>query len=67
MPEPEPADGFEFGMTLNFGVDQDSVALPRKFGDVVDVRTHQVVLRVRGGATDIGPRSSSSIAPARRT
>jgi hypothetical protein len=42
-------------MTLNFDADQDSVALPCKFDDVVDMRTHQVVLRVRGGATGIWP------------
>jgi hypothetical protein len=55
MPEPEPADGFEFGVTLNHGADQDSVRLPRKFGNVVDMRTNQVVLRVRGSATGIRP------------
>jgi hypothetical protein len=37
-PEPEPVDGFEFGVTLNYGGDPD------KFGNVVDVRTNQVVL-----------------------
>jgi hypothetical protein len=40
MPEPEPVDGFEFGITLNYGGDPDSIRLPRKFGDVVDVRTN---------------------------
>jgi hypothetical protein len=55
MPEPEPADGFEFGVTVNHGADQDPIRLPRKFGDMVDVRTNQVVLRVRGGATGIWP------------
>jgi hypothetical protein len=55
MPEPEPAGGFKFGITLNFGADQDSVRLPRKFGEVVDVRTTQVSLRVHGGATGIWP------------
>jgi hypothetical protein len=52
MPEPEPIDGFEFGVTLNYGADQDSVRLPRKFGDV---RINQVLLRVRGGATGLWP------------
>jgi hypothetical protein len=51
--EPEPVDGFEFGVTLNYGGDSDSIRLPHKFGNVVDVRTNQVVLRVRGGATGI--------------
>jgi hypothetical protein len=55
MPEPKPADGFEFGFTLSYGADQDSVTLPRKFGEVVNVRTNQVVLRVRGGATGMWP------------
>jgi hypothetical protein len=55
MPEPEHADGFEFGFTLSHGIDQDSIRLPRKFGEVVDVRTDQVVMRVRGGATGIWP------------
>jgi hypothetical protein len=50
---PEPADGFEFGFTFSYGADQDSVRLPRKFGEVVDVRTNQVVMQVRGGATGI--------------
>jgi hypothetical protein len=36
---PEPADGFKFGFSLSYGADQDSVRLPRKFGEVVDVRT----------------------------
>jgi hypothetical protein len=53
MPEPEPIDGFEFGVTLNYGVDQDFVRLPRKFGEVVDVRTNQVLLQVRGSATGL--------------
>jgi hypothetical protein len=53
MPEPEHVDGFEFGITLNYGADPDSVRLPRKFGDVVDVRTNQVLLRVSGGATGL--------------
>jgi hypothetical protein len=39
-PEPKPADGFEFGVTLNYGADQDSVRLPRKFSEVVDVWTN---------------------------
>jgi hypothetical protein len=51
--DPEPAGGFKFGFTLS--ADQDSVRLPHKFGEVVDVRTNQVVLRVRGGATGIWP------------
>jgi hypothetical protein len=37
--------------TLNYGGDPDSIRLSRKFRDVVDVRTNQVLLRVRGGAT----------------
>jgi hypothetical protein len=32
MPEPEPVDGFEFDITLNYGADPDSIRLPRKFG-----------------------------------
>jgi hypothetical protein len=52
-PEPEPVDGFEFGVTLNYGADPDSIRLPRKFGKVVDIKTNQVVLRVRGGATGL--------------
>jgi hypothetical protein len=55
MLELELADGFEFGFTLSYGADQDSFRLPRKFGEVVDVRTNQVVLRVRGGAIGIWP------------
>jgi hypothetical protein len=51
MHEPEPVDMFEFGATLNYGSDPDSIRLPRKFRDVVDVRMNQVLLRVRGGAT----------------
>jgi hypothetical protein len=54
-PEPEPANGFEFTFILNYGADQDFVRLRRKFGEVVDVRTNQVVLRVRGSATGIWP------------
>jgi hypothetical protein len=53
MPEPERVDGFEFGVTFNYGGDPDSIRLPRKFGDVVDVRTNQFLLRVRGGATGL--------------
>jgi hypothetical protein len=52
-PEPKPVDGFEFGVTLNYGADPDSIRLHCKFGKVVDVNTNQVVLRVRGGATGI--------------
>jgi hypothetical protein len=55
MPEPETADGFEFGVTLNYVADQDSVRLSRQFGEVVDVRMNPVVLRVRGGAIGIWP------------
>jgi hypothetical protein len=51
--EPEPIDGFEFDVTLNYGGDPDSIRLPRKFGDMVDVRTNQVLLRVRGGAAGL--------------
>jgi hypothetical protein len=51
--EPEPVDGFEFGVTLNYGGDPDSIRVPRKFVDVVDVRTNQVLLRVRGCATSL--------------
>jgi hypothetical protein len=52
-PEPEPIDGFEFGVTLNYGGDLDSIRLPRKFIDVVDVSTNQVLLRMPGGATGL--------------
>jgi hypothetical protein len=52
-PEPERVEGFGFGITLNYGVDPDSIRLPRKFGDIVDIRTNQVLLRVRGGATGL--------------
>jgi hypothetical protein len=38
--EPEPVDGFEFGITLNYGADPASNRLPRKFGKVVDVKTN---------------------------
>jgi hypothetical protein len=54
-PDPKPADGFEFGFTLSYSADQDYFRLPHKFGEVLDVRTNQVVLRVRGGATSIWP------------
>jgi hypothetical protein len=37
-PKREPVDGFEFGITHNYDADQDSIRLPRKFGEVVDVR-----------------------------
>jgi hypothetical protein len=40
MPEPEPVDGFEFGVTLYYSGDPDSIRLPCKFTDVVDVRTN---------------------------
>jgi hypothetical protein len=50
-PKPEPIDAFKFGITLNYGADPDSIRLPRKFGKVIGVKTNQVVLRVRGGAT----------------
>jgi hypothetical protein len=52
-PEPKPVDRFEFSVTLNYGADPDSIRLPRKFGKVVDVKTNQVVLRVRGSATSL--------------
>jgi hypothetical protein len=51
MPEPEPADGFEFGVTLYYSRDKDSIRLPRKFAEVVDEKTNQVLLQVRGGTT----------------
>jgi hypothetical protein len=35
--ELEPVDGFEFDVTHNYGADQDSVRLPCKFGEVVDM------------------------------
>jgi hypothetical protein len=38
-PEPEHVDRFEFGVTLNYGGDLDSIRLPRKFSNVVDMRT----------------------------
>jgi hypothetical protein len=53
MPEPEPVDGFVFGVTLNYGGNPDSIRLPRKFDNIVNVRTNQVLLRVRGGATGL--------------
>jgi hypothetical protein len=53
MPDPEPVDGFEFGVTLNYGADPDSIRLPRKFSKVVDVKTNQFVLRVHGGAISL--------------
>jgi hypothetical protein len=53
MLKPEPIDGFEFGVTLNYSTDPDSIRLPRKFEKIVDVKTNQVVLRVRGGATSL--------------
>jgi hypothetical protein len=43
-PKPEPVDGFEFGVTLNYGGGPDSIRLPRKFADMVDVRMNQVLL-----------------------
>jgi hypothetical protein len=52
-PVPEHVDGFEFSVTLNYGGNPDSIRLPRKFGDMVDVRTNPVLLRVRGGATGL--------------
>jgi hypothetical protein len=52
-PEPEPVDGFEFGVTLNYCADPNSIRLPHKFGKVIDVRTNQVVLRVHSGATGL--------------
>jgi hypothetical protein len=55
MLEPDPVDGFKFGVTLNYGSNPDSIRLPHKFGDVVDVRMNQVLLRVRGDATGIWP------------
>jgi hypothetical protein len=51
--EPEPVDGFKFGVTLNYGADPTSIRLPRKFGKVFDVRMNQVVLRVHGGTTGL--------------
>jgi hypothetical protein len=51
LPPRRPSDGFEF--TLNYGGDPDSIRLPRKFGDVVDVRMNQVLLRVHGGTTGL--------------
>jgi hypothetical protein len=53
MLEPEPIDGFEFSVTLNYGTNPDSIRLPRKFGKVIDIRTNQVILRVHGGATGL--------------
>jgi hypothetical protein len=52
-PQPESVDGFEFGVTLNYSTDPNSVRLLRKFGDVVDVRMNEVLLRVSGGATGL--------------
>jgi hypothetical protein len=53
LPKPEPTDGFEFSVTLNYSADPESIRLPRKFGKVVDVKTNQVMLRMRGGATGL--------------
>jgi hypothetical protein len=38
-PEPEPIDGFKFGITLYYGGDPDSIRMPRKFADMVDMKT----------------------------
>jgi hypothetical protein len=54
MLEPEPVDGFELGITLNYGADPDFIRLPCKFGKIVDVKTNQVMLRVRSGTTSDG-------------
>jgi hypothetical protein len=53
MLEPKLVDGFEFGITLNYDGDPDSIRLPRKFGDVVNMSKNQVLLRVCGGATGL--------------
>jgi hypothetical protein len=53
MPEPEPVDGFEFGVTRNYGANSDSIRLPRNFGKVIDVKTNQFVLWVRSGGTSL--------------
>jgi hypothetical protein len=50
-PEPELIARFEFGVTLYYDIDQDTIRLPRQFGEVVDEKMNQVLLRVRGGAT----------------
>jgi hypothetical protein len=50
---PEPADMFEFGVTLYHNRDKDTIRLPRLFAAVVDDRHNQVLLRVCGGATDV--------------
>jgi hypothetical protein len=44
------------GIILNYGADPDFIRLPCKFGKIVDVKTNQVVPRVRGGATSHGWR-----------
>jgi hypothetical protein len=53
MLEPHPLNRFEFNITLNYGGDPESIRLPHKFADVVDVRKNQVLLRMRGGATGL--------------
>jgi hypothetical protein len=40
MPQPKPVDWFMFGVTLYYGVDPDSIRMPSKFTDVVDVKTN---------------------------
>jgi hypothetical protein len=52
MPKPdEPANMFEFGLTLYYGCDKDTISLPRKFLEVVDEQTNQVLQWMHGGAT----------------
>jgi hypothetical protein len=38
-------------VTLYYGRDKDSIRLPRKFTEVVDEKTNQLLMRVCGGAT----------------
>jgi hypothetical protein len=51
--EPEPVDGFEFSVTLYNSMNMDMLRIPRQFPLVADEREEQVLLPVRGGATDI--------------
>jgi hypothetical protein len=53
MPEPEPADGFEFGVTPYNGMDRDTPRLPQQFASMVDDQEEQVLLQVRGGAIGV--------------
>jgi hypothetical protein len=49
--DPEPIDGFEFGMIKHKGMNMDMIKLPWRFSTVVDETSNQVLLCVRDGAT----------------